>query len=385
MIREKFEPKTTLLEYIELTLETWDKSPFNEIDALILSQLTYLNVDRLVPDLQEDKPWVPLSFLYKAEEFEHMVTQTLTPQLNIQLLQLLCASPRFRDIKLNFQSNKYDKDTEEQFSALSFQLTENLSVVAYRGTDLTVTGWKEDFNMFFISPVPSQLSAVAYLEEVAPKLTGDIYLTGHSKGGNLAVYSSAFCENTLHHRIKLVYNLDGPGFPTDILECSDYIQDHEKVIKIVPEGSMIGILFENAKDPIIIKSHNLSFLQHDPFSWKCDTHHFIKSPKFTNHIQHLDKTLNQWVYELDISQRKTLVDTLFTVISSMNIETIDEFSSFITSEKEMVLKTLKEIDPHTSQCIKEMMQRLIEISFKSRFESHDEGRLNKLLTKLLPQ
>lgn len=384
MLREHFGSKTTILEYIEETFESFLDFSFNEIDALIFSQMSYLNVERLVPTLERSGEAVAISQLYKAEEFENMVHKTLEPSQNIALIRAVCASPRFRNVTMNFFVNKYDKVTEEQFSAVTFQLATGQTVIAFRGTDLTVTGWKEDFNMFFISPVPSQLSAVTYLEEVAKKIQGDMILVGHSKGGNLAVYSSVFSEKALHKRVLSVYNLDGPGFPTDILEHNDYINEGKNIIKIVPEGSLIGIMFENNQSPVIIKSYQIGFLQHDPFSWKCDTSSFAESTQFTRNIKHLDKTFHKWIYELDVEQRKTLVDTLFTLISSMDAESIDEFSKKMLVNHESIKKALSEVDSETAHCIKEMLMRLVKISVESRFERDEEDSGSTFLSKLLP-
>lgn len=382
MIKDKSE--STILEYLDNVRDSFSKTPFHEIDALILSQMSYLNLENLVPLIGDNSPSIPISSLYKSEEFDGMVKDTLTPSLNIELIRKICASPRYREVTLHNYSNKYSELSEEQFSAVTFTLTTGENVVAFRGTDLTITGWKEDFNMFFLSPVPSQISAVSYLEEVSTKITGDIFITGHSKGGNLAVYSSAFSKKELQSRIIKVYSLDGPDFPKDIMENSDYLCMEKKVLKVVPEGSLIGIMFENTTKPKIIKSSNFSFLQHDPFSWKCQETTFEESEEFSNNIQHLDKTINTLIYELDVSKRKLLVDTLFEIISSTKIHSLNDISISIVKEKDSIKKALKEVDEETGKCIKEMLKKLAKISFEIQKDRIDEIKTSSILSKILP-
>lgn len=380
MLKEKTE--STILEYLEQVRDDFFQTPFHEIDALILSQMSYLNLEGIVPNLEDDSPVLPIPSLYKIENFDDMVKDTLAPSLNIKLLRRICASPRFRQVTLHAYANKYDTLTEEQFSAVTFFLPTGKTVVTFRGTDLTITGWKEDFNMLFLSPVPSQNSSVDYLEEIAQKTTGEILVIGHSKGGNLAVYSSAFCKKEIKPRIIQVYNLDGPDFPKDIVEYENYAEAEKKVIKIVPEGSFIGNIFENRIEPKIIKSYNFSLLQHDPFSWHCDEITFHESGSFSHHIQHLDKTLNTLTYELDVSQRKLLVDTLFEIISSTKLESLSEFSFSILREKESIKKALKEVDPEIANCMKEMLKRLVQISFETRKERIDELKMSHFIEKI---
>lgn len=365
---QHFEKNHTIINYVDQTLETFEEMPFCELDALVFSQLSYLNLEHLVPQLRNSEvKWVELPSLYKKEAFSYMVEHTFNERSNLQLLKEVCASPRYRFVTLSFYESKRDKQVEEQFAAVTFALPTGELVVAFRGTDFTMTGWKEDFNMFFTAPVPSQVSAVAYVEEVAEKTSQNMYLVGHSKGGNLAVYSSAFSKETLHSRILSVYTLDGPGFPLDILENGHYIKDQKKVIKIVPEGSLIGVMLESSVAPRIIKSYNLGLLQHDAFSWKWDKklkNEFVESGQFTGHIVHLDRTLNQWIEELSVEQRKTLVDTLFAVITALNVESIDQFSKIIFREQDEIWKAFRDIDPETGKCIREMMKRLVQISFQ---------------------
>lgn len=373
------ESKTYILDYVAQNFATFQTSPFNEIDALVLSQASYLDFEGLIPKLADHVEGVELWSLYRAEKFKSMTVKTINAHLNVELIKVLCASPRFRGLKLNFYENIYDIQTEEQFSAVTFFLPTQEIAVAFRGTDLTVTGWKEDFNMFLTSPVPSQVSAVAYLEEIHEKTRGTMILMGHSKGGNLAVYGSRFSSPAVKERISLVYDFDGPGFPPVVLESENFQNDQRKVIKMIPEGSVVGILFETTVEPLIVKSKNLGPLQHDPFSWRCEKNRFVLSEKYSNYTKHLDETVNKWVYELDIEQRKVLIDTIFSLLTAMEMESLENFDKNIMKERDNILKAIREVDEDVAKQIKEMMKGFIRISLENSVGIREEKRKNTLL------
>ncbi len=363
-----------ILDYVLGNNEPFERVPFNEVDALIFSQLSYFHMEGLVPSLADDQPWVPLYAIYKAEWFDQLMAQNFDPPKDHTLLSTLCASARFRDIQLNYYVSISDKETEEQFSAVSFLLPNQTQVIAFRGTDATITGWKEDFNMFYMSPVPCQLSAVAYLEDIANKTPHPFYVVGHSKGGNLAAYSTAFCSKESYQRILSSYNLDGPGFPVDIVDTSHPIDEEKKIGKWTPEGSIIGVMLQNDEETSIVKSSNFSVWQHAPYSWMVEGEAFVKSDGYTAGIQFMDKTLNRWVYDLDIEHRKIFVDTVFSIIDTTNAESPSEIAKLALKEREALVQMMKDLDPETTKCIREVLLRLLKASFESGVERFKKER-----------
>ncbi len=361
----------TIIEYVRTQMKTFAEHPFNEIDSLIFAQLSYVNLDRVAPFLSEDKPWVPLSAMYKAEEFDALVKLTFNPDWNTPLIAALCASPRYRDVLMNYFVDKYDRETEEQFSAIAFQLPTGEVLVTYRGTDATMIGWKEDLNMMFQSPVPSQLSASAYLEEIATKTEGSLYIAGHSKGGNLAVYSAMHADNDILDRIISVYDLDGPGFPGDSIQMKNYKLVEAKIVKIIPEGSMVGIIFDSIGDVKIVKSTMHSIMQHFPFTWKISGEKFAYTDKLSLNARNLDKTLNTWVNELDFEQRKMLVETIHSIVEATKAEHMQDFAYYALRERDAILNLLKDMDEQTSDCLKEILRRFIKMSIKTPFSRSD--------------
>ncbi len=231
----------------------------------------------------------------------------------------------------------------------------------YRGTDTAVVGWKEDMNMTFLSPVPSQLSAVQYLELIASKSEASLYVMGHSKGGNLAIYSSVFCERKIHNRIEKIYSFDGPGFTTDILNSNQHKDITDKIINYIPEQSIIGLFLERVGEVNFIKSNRIGLLQHNGFLWLIDENGFLPSQK-SKYSHQIDESFNTWIYELNLEQRKLLVDTLYMIIETSNAENVTDLTKYIIKEREAIRNKIKGIDEETSICIWNMLKRLIKLN-----------------------
>lgn len=359
--------KIAILDYIEKRYHTFFKLGFNEVDSLIFAQFAYMDFGRIVPDTAEAGGWIPMYRLFRGEEFKYMVQNTFFPLRNKRLLTGMCASPRYRDVEVNFCVNKFDKDSEEQFSAISFRLPTGEIVVAFRGTDVSIVGWKENFNMLYLAPVPSQQSAVAYLTEIAEQNPGDIYVTGHSKGGNLAVYSVLFASEEIRSRVVHIYDLDGPGFPVDVVGYQEMKEMEEKVIKLRPEGSIVGIIFESVGKVKIVKSSNSGIKQHDAYTWQIKGNQFVTGRKATVQVRHMNKTLNVLAYDLDRAQRKVVVDTVFSLLSRSKAENLFEVGPGLLKEKNAIAKTLKDMDEETANCIKAFLMSFARNSLVSVF------------------
>ena len=360
-----------IIEYSKNKFKDFFQEPINEVDALILAQLTYFDFQGIVGGLEEKKEWRSVASLYKAENFSFMTSKIIQSEFNLELFAALCASPRYRDIIVNFYVEKHSVDEEEQFAAITFKLPTGEIVVAYRGTDTTMIGWKEDFNMTFLSPVPSQLSAADYLQQVADKTSENIYIVGHSKGGNLAVYGAAHSATSIQDRINAIYNFDGPGFSKEFLESDDYGYVGNKIIKFIPEGSIVGMLLENSGNINFVQSSGLGVLQHIAFSWKIANDKFQKTENNSGIAKKIDRDIDAWVSELDLHDRKIFIDTVFSIISSANINTLYDFTKLGLKETEVIYKAIKELkekDEKTYFGVKEIFDKFLRISLTSKFE-----------------
>ena len=232
-----------MITYAEETLACFDRLPFNRVDSLILSWAAYL---RLPEEHLEAHDWrgVRLGELLRAEDFGCLFQRHWDVGSSRRLFTALAASPRFRDIRVMGYTQQTDPEQEKQFSAMTFQLNGDMGYVAFRGTDSTLVGWKEDFNMAFQYPVPSQEEAERYLAQAAKHCKGELQVGGHSKGGNLAVYAAAHSAGEVQERIARVYSHDGPGFLGAVLRSGEFQAVTAKIDKTLPQSSLVGMLLE---------------------------------------------------------------------------------------------------------------------------------------------
>ena len=209
---------SNVCEYVkwrgDLTLK---QSKFNEIDALILTRLSYFPFDQLIQPNEE----ATVEELSKRFEKADKSTMKILWEDDNELFPLMGKSERFGKMIVTQYVNKINAEQEKQFSATTVILPDNTIFVTYRGTDATIVGWKEDFNMCFKSHIASQKDAVEYLNMVSKKYKRLIRIGGHSKGGNLAVYAAMFTNSKVKKRIINIYNNDGPGFDDEIIKTKE--------------------------------------------------------------------------------------------------------------------------------------------------------------------
>ncbi len=262
----------TIIDYLDWRGDlSFNQDPLNEVDNLIFSVLSYSDFSGVVPGL--DKPG-SVTLQEAADRIgpaPHEVTTNLTRSFFAALPLLLekCAqTERFANLQLSHYIDRIDFAKAEQFSAVVFSLDEQLHFIAFSGTDDTLAGWKEDLEMSFREAVPAQRDATRYAQAVMANLSGDFYLGGHSKGGNLAVYAAAHLTPEDQQRIIAVYNNDGPGFLANIIEKEGYQRIIHKVTTFIPQSSVAGILLEHEEKFQIIRSNETGLMQHNAFSWE---------------------------------------------------------------------------------------------------------------------
>ncbi len=122
-------------------LHTFTEESFSTIDSIIFSWMSYIRWPKEVKNVHN---WegVRLADLYRAEYFEEMLEQIAYKDETIALFSAMTASPRYRDVVIKGYINHIDEEAEKQFSAVTFQLNEEMCYIAFRGTDSTFVGWK---------------------------------------------------------------------------------------------------------------------------------------------------------------------------------------------------------------------------------------------------
>ncbi len=357
-----------IIDYIhEYGNREFDDLPFNEVDALILSQFSYFRWDNIIPDLLDDSEGIPLIKMAKKADPDHVYKKELYPLENEKLLNAMLETKRFREMVCNFYTTKTNEDVQIQFAAFTCFLKGSLPVIVFRGTDGTVVGWREDFNMAFSRPVAGQRLASLYVNQVALRIKGDFIVAGHSKGGNLAAFSAMSAVKGVRERIREIYSFDGPGFRKEILEEYDYKAVSARIKKYMPESSIVGILLEGTNDYITVKSRAVSgALQHNPYSWEVKDYSFetAKAIKRSSVIMH--RSMNSWVMELDERQLGMFVDTLFDVISASGAKDIPQIASDKKNWVMAVRKAAQNLDEDKRENFINIMKELFDAVYKNR-------------------
>ena len=317
-----------IMDYLQwrgdLTLR---QAPFNSIDNLILSTLVYIDFEQTGLDLSGKSN---VTIREAGEKFsilhadEKMKLGRVLPDVIFELFDVLSRTKRFQDMKLSHYINQIDEEEEKQFAAITVDLGNGNCCIAYRGTDDTIVGWKEDFNMCFQYPVPSQIQAVEYLQQVTHTRFGKVYLGGHSKGGNLAIYAATMCQPRLRRRIRRVCSFDSPGFTQEFLECEAYQSVAERVHRIIPQSSMIGILFENHTKYDVVQSTQIGLFQHDMFSWQISGNDFIYVDDISSSSTTVEHTMKEFIAAMSIEERKKFVEALFYVFEQTGAKTLSD-------------------------------------------------------------
>lgn len=356
---------------------TLSERAFNEVDNLILAEICYLDLSGFAPAGFETQQ-VTLREAWDAYFAAHPTTDmgVLVPDQIPVLVQKAAQTARFGSLRLLGYVNRIDEETQTQFSAMTMLLPDGSAYVAFRGTDDTIVGWKEDFNMAFTPEIPAQRYAADYLQQAAAALAfRPLLVGGHSKGGNLAVYAAVFCGEAIQKQIRAVYNNDGPGFYASLLELPEHRRIAGKITTLLPESSVVGMLLEHEESYQVVRSTQIGLMQHDGFSWQVLGTQFIHLSGLTEGGRIVDSALRDFVRGLDQEQRIRFVDALFEVLTCTNAETLTDLKDGGFRTAYSMLKTVRSLDPDTRQALSGTLGLLVRSGAKSVSQSQPIQRL----------
>ena len=376
-----------LMDYLDwrgdLTLEI---SPFNEVDALILAELSFVDFDGIVPPPELGRG-LPLNEAAEAFFVRHggkdVPMGVLVPDTISKMLRKLMTSPRFRNMTLNGYTALLDDSIEQQFAALTIDLGNGSIYISFRGTDDTIVGWKEDLNMGFLEEIPSQKQAVEYVARVARQYSDKtIRIGGHSKGGNLSVYAAVKAPAAVQDRIVRVYNNDGPGFAKPLVGTPEHTRVADRILTVVPQSSVVGQLLEHEQNVEIVRSDAEGMLQHDGFSWQVVGDHFIHLDGFSREGKVIDETLESWEGSLSPKQREAFADALYTVLTASGAKTLSDLNGDKLKSAVTMLKTYSNLDRETRQLLSGSLRALVGSYAKNVADDVQKNDLEPLRRKL---
>lgn len=301
--------------------------PINEVDYLLLNELIYLPFDIYLTQehtLQNPLSLSELASRYELNESLHQAENTVLAKSDRhKLLTMMGKSLRYADVQLAVFQHHYSKKIEKQFCAATLLLPNQTIMVAFRGTDDTLVGWKEDFKLAYQKNIPAQLDATVYLENIMAHSTEPIIVTGHSKGGNLALYASILNDNK---RLKEVYLFDSPGLTEEMTQSPAYQNIKPRIKRYIPEDTVVGAMMYHDIEPIIIKSSLISVFQHNIFLWQVNQTQLTRTEKTTNMSQLLDKTIKMWCNQHTTEELETFFDYSFGLLQATGATTLGDIS-----------------------------------------------------------
>lgn len=335
---------------------TFKNAKYNEIDSLIFARISYFPFERLITTNEKMTIETLANNFSKLGDDQNKV---LWPD-DKELFILLGKSERYKDLIITDFVNIIDKENDKQFSATTIHLPDGTMYISYRGTDTTIVGWKEDFNLAFMSHIESQISGKDYLIKIATKYPfKKIRIGGHSKGGNIAIYAAAFSIDKIKNRILEVLNYDGPGFSESIVNSNEYISILSKCHSYVPQTSIIGRCMYHKEDLTIVESVAKGILQHDIYSWQLIGKKFILTENLTSSSIFIDNTVTTWLEEIDVNKKKKAIDAIFELFYQTNMETFSDMKANLFDSAIKMSNTYKELDKETKDIIMHLINELI--------------------------
>lgn len=351
-----------------------DTFKFNEVDSMILARFSYLIFNKI--NLKEKETIASISL--KMKDF---VNDDFRYNGDKELITNLGQSERFKNMIVTDFIEHNDKSVEKQFGAITIHNSDDEMYLSFIGTDSSIVGWKEDFNLSFMTNIPAQIEGKNYTEMLSNKYPNKkIRIGGHSKGGNVAVYSAISVSKDIQDRIIKVYNYDGPGFPKSIIENNKNKQLISRIATYIPQDSIIGRILEHEEKYQVVQSIEKGLYQHDIYSWQIIRNQLVTLESVTNSSEIVNKALRKWLNETSPEQRKIFFDGVFRLFYSTSANTFGEFSSSLVKNMPTIMKTYKELSESDRKIIISMLKEFGKASAKSIKENEPRkksGILNR--------
>ena len=358
-----------MLDYIkEFGHVSFEERAFSEIDALVLTELEYLPLEKVVPSDENGEDFVTVKEIaeYMQEHKQELFAENpmMMTEERHELSQVIADAPRFQSLKFFGVVSEWDKDTTKQFAAITVEVEPSVRLVIFRGTDDTLIGWKEDFLMTYSPLVAAQTDAKEYLAKQASLWGGDLMISGHSKGGNLAIYAAATQEEDVQLRIVDIFCFDSPGLYRSVLETKGYQNIVPLAMRYIPQDSLVGLMLESDVPYVIVKSNATGAMQHSAMTWEIEDGQFIKMEKLTKNSQLNDQTFKKWTESVSDEELELFWNVFFELLFTAGIDTVNDLYGQFMHYVQEFLKAAGEMD----EAKREVLTRVALLLVSTRFE-----------------
>ena len=358
-----------MLDYIkEFGHVSFEERAFSEIDALVLTELEYLPLEKVVPSDENGENFVTVKEIaeYMQEHKQELFDENpmMITEERHEVSQVIADAPRFQSLKFFGVVSVWDKDTTKQFAAVTVEVEPSVRLVVFRGTDETLIGWKEDFLMTYSPLVAAQTDAKEYLAKQASLFDGDLMVSGHSKGGNLAIYAAATQEEDVQLRIVDIFCFDSPGLYRSVLETKGYQNIVPLAMRYIPQDSLVGLMLESEVPYVIVKSNATGAMQHSAMTWEIEDGQFIKMEKLTKNSQLNDQTFKKWTESVSDEELELFWNVFFELLFSVGIDTVNDLYGQFMHYVQEFLKAAGNMDEEK----RELLTRIALLLVSTRFE-----------------
>lgn len=358
-----------MLDYIkEFGHVSFEERAFSEIDALVLTELEYLPLENVVPSDENGENFVTVKEIaeYMQEHKQELFDENpmMITEERHEVSQVIADAPRFQSLKFFGVVSVWDKDTTKQFAAVTVEVEPSVRLVVFRGTDETLIGWKEDFLMTYSPLVAAQTDAKEYLAKQASLWDGDLMISGHSKGGNLAIYAAATQVEDVQLRIVDIFCFDSPGLYRSVLETKGYQNIVPLAMRYIPQDSLVGLMLESEVPYVIVKSNATGAMQHSAMTWEIEDGQFIKMEKLTKNSQLNDQTFKKWTESVSDEELELFWNVFFELLFSVGIDTVNDLYGEFMHYVQEFLKAAGNMDEEK----RELLTRIALLLVSTRFE-----------------
>lgn len=357
----------------------FDISPVNEVDEMVFSVLGKADFTDILKENEIGRYAEVFDRFFTAKDSDETLRLgLLSSKVLMKVLRQIALCPRYADLKICNFVNRVSAENTEQMSALTVLGPNDRIYVTFRGTDDTLIGWKENCDLAIFDSVPAQRDAAAYLEEIAAVFKGPIRVTGHSKGGNLAIYAAANASEETRNRIEKVVSYDGPGFTNEFLETPGYISVKDRIETLVPTASIVGMLMENAGALDVITSEKEGAMAHDLFTWNLGRDEFLRAEGLSEKSISFREAIRKALEQADLEERKEMVDELFEALSSTGAERLLDFTDNTFAQALKVAGNFRK-SKELKEFISDLSRFFLREKAKNRLEDIHEALLDKVI------
>ena len=356
-----------LIDYLEKVENlTFDQEPLNILDKVCINEIGYLTYEKWLT-ASDLKKSINLHDFAEGKELNPDYSFMVTKE-RVELAEAMVRSRRFASLSLSNYRSVLDKEVEKQFAAMIFSLSElDYHQLVFRGTDDSVIGWKEDFQLTYSREIPAHRSAMTFLEDHLPNLSGRITVSGHSKGGNLALYSAVQSSTALREKIAELLLLDSPGLMKSLLEKPSYQELKAKMIVIRPQDSVVGVMLYWDRPAQLVAAEGIGFAQHNALTWEVDltTNDFVYEDQPTELSQRLEETFQEWIEALPSQELKQVCDLVFDTILDSGIESLDDIGIQALPQIGQMLQEFGNLSDKQKKVLQDGFNQLLWIFWKS--------------------